>query len=98
MCVKVIFLDVVFNDEKNDTLVGSLRAILPDLNVSTTDLCKVFLRIYIVQCVSSELLPFLRLVPIFDRSTGKEMTTNYSFKKKTLKIYLFSRLRSVNTD
>ena len=39
MCVKVIFLDVVFNDEKNDTLVGSLRAILPDLNVSTTQSC-----------------------------------------------------------
>ena len=35
MCVKVIFLDVVFNDEKNDTLVGSLSAILPDLNVSS---------------------------------------------------------------
>ena len=32
--VKVIFLETVFNDEKNDTLVGSLRAILPDLNES----------------------------------------------------------------
>ena len=31
-CVKVIFLDVVFNDEKNDTFMGSLSAILQDLN------------------------------------------------------------------
>ena len=42
MCVKVIFLDVVFNDEKKDTLVGSLSAILPDLNesiISSIDNC-----------------------------------------------------------
>ena len=38
MSSKVIFLERVFNDEKNDTLVGSLRAILPDLNVSTIQL------------------------------------------------------------
>ena len=33
-CLKVIFLDVVFNNEKNDTGSGSLSPILPDLNES----------------------------------------------------------------
>ena len=33
-CVKVIFLDIVFNDEQNDTFLGSLSTILPDLNES----------------------------------------------------------------
>ena len=33
-CLKVIFLDVVFNYENNDTGSGSLSPILPDLNES----------------------------------------------------------------
>ena len=33
-CLKVIFLDVVFNYEKNDTFLGSLSAILPEINES----------------------------------------------------------------
>ena len=36
-CVKVIFLDIVFNDEQNDTFLGSLSTILPDLNESTPE-------------------------------------------------------------
>ena len=36
---KVTFLERSFNDEKNDTLVGSLIAILPDLNVSSIHVC-----------------------------------------------------------
>ena len=33
--LKVIFLNVVFNYEKNDTFLGSLSAILPEINEST---------------------------------------------------------------
>ena len=33
-CLKLIFLDVVSNYEKNDTFLGSLRAILPEINES----------------------------------------------------------------
>ena len=45
--VNFIFLERVFNDEKNDTLVGSLSAILPDLNVS---IC-VYKYLYLSICV-----------------------------------------------
>ena len=33
-CLKVIFLDVVFNNEKNDTGSGSLSPISPEINES----------------------------------------------------------------